>query len=85
MNFSIFECRRRRPPPPPEQIGDKGNFVEATAERRQDILNPSRTEIAKMMNENLTNSFFSSQLFLDACKLWQEQQDTGTCYHPPRR
>ena len=31
-----------------------------------------------MMNENLTNSFFTSRLFLDACKLWQEQQDTGT-------
>ena len=59
--------------------------MEASTQKRQDIFNPSRTEITKMINENLVNSFFASRLFLDACKLWQEQQHTGTLLKLSRR
>ena len=30
-----------------------------------------------MLDENLVHSFWTSKLFLDSCKRWEVQEDTG--------
>lgn len=32
-----------------------------------------------MLDENLVHSFWTRKLFLDSCKRWEEQEDTGIC------
>ncbi|CAB1108588.1 unnamed protein product [Ectocarpus sp. CCAP 1310/34] len=59
------------------KIGDRVRFLEATFERQRDVFNPPRMEISKMIDENLVHSFWTRQLFLDACKKWEEQQGAG--------
>ncbi len=59
------------------KVGDRARFLEATSDRQRDIFNPATTEITKMMDENLVYSFWSRQLFFDACEKFEKQQDAG--------
>lgn len=66
------------------KIGDRAKFLEVTFYRQRDVFNPARMEITKMVDENLVHSFWTRQLFLDSCKRWEKEQDTGiltACSH----
>ncbi|CAM9097690.1 unnamed protein product, partial [Hapterophycus canaliculatus] len=54
------------------EIGSRKKYFEAGTETRRDVFNASKAEILKLLDDNLIQSFWISQLFLDSCKCWQE-------------